>query len=245
MDPIQFCEEHKIYHYEIDGQGRINTSYSVSLSDLGLEELPVKFGIVEGSFNISRNKLTNLKGLPEIVNGALSVNSNKLTSLEGCPKKVQHEMYFYENELTDLEHFPKKANGSVYLRDNKLTSLKGCARKINGDFILYNNKNLTSLKHGPQYINGEYNAIACGIRTLDSIPNNLKSDWLILYENPIFPIIESNKYDDLMAFRDCKVIRNNKIVLNRLKLYLNIVGSLGKYKLDRILNDVEGIYEVI
>ena len=90
-----------------------------------------------------------------------------------------------------------------------------------------------------------HNAIGCGIRTLDSIPNNLKSDWLILYENPVFSIIDSNKYDDLMAFRDCKVIRNNKIVFNRLKLYLNIVGSLGKYKLDRILSDVEGIYEVI
>tara|TARA_X000000368_G_scaffold101260_1_gene78094 strand:+ start:2195 stop:2932 length:738 start_codon:yes stop_codon:yes gene_type:complete len=245
MDQKEFCEKYRIYHYDIDEQGRINTSYSVSLSDLGLEELPVKFGIVNGSFNISNNNLTNLKGLPEIVDGVLSVNSNKLTSLEGCPKKVKYDMYLHENELTDLEHFPKRANGSVYLRDNKLTSLKGCARKVNGDFILYNNKNLTSLKYGPQSVTGDYNAISCGIRTLESIPNNLKSDWLPLYENPVFEIIGSNKYDDLMTFKSCKVIRNDKIVLNRLKLYLNIIGALSKPKLDLILSDVKDLYEIV
>jgi hypothetical protein len=245
MDQKQFCEEHKIYHYEIDGDGRINTSYSVNLSNMNLDIIPFKFGIVNGNFDISGNNLTDLEGCPDVVSGYFSAANNKLTSLKGCPSEIGNELYLYQNNLTNLEHSPKKINSSIYLRENKLTSLKGCARKINGDFIIYNNKLLTSLKYGPQYINGEYNAIDCGIITLDSVPNNLKSDWLSLYKNPVYLIVDSNKHDDLMTFRDCKVIRNGKIILNRLKLYLNIVGYLSEGKLGRILSDVEGVYEVV
>ena len=36
-----------------------------------------------------------------------------------------------------------------------------------------------------------------------------------------------------------RINRNGKIILNRLKLYLNIVGYLSEGKLGRILSDVE------
>jgi len=48
-----------------------------------------------------------------------------------------------------------------------------------------------------------------------------------------------------MTFKSCKVIRNDKIVLNRLKLYLNIIGALSKPKLDLILSDVKDLYEIV
>ena len=122
MDPKQFCDEHKIYHYEIDGQGRINTSYSVSLCDLGLEELPVKFGIVEGSFNISRNKLTNLKGCTKYIGGEFDCSDNELTSLEGCPKSIGQGFYADRNCLSDLDFIPDSMVGDFYCDNNILES---------------------------------------------------------------------------------------------------------------------------
>jgi hypothetical protein len=244
MNIEDFCRINSISHYEITEDNKINTRYGVNLSRMNLDSIPFKFGIVNGNFDISGNNLTDLEGCPDVVTGYFSAANNKLTSLKGCPNKIDKDLYLYQNYLTDLEHFPKKIKASVYIRNNKLTSLKGCARKIKGDFIVCENETLTSLKYGPQYVEGDYNVISCNIRTLESLPNSIGSDWLPLYNNPVHLIVDSNKFEDLLAFKECKVIRNDKLVFNRLKLYLNIIGSLNTYKVDRILSEIKDDYEI-
>lgn len=239
----EFCLSNGIYNYNIDDSGKINTEYSVGLSYKNLKKLPFKFGIVGGDFNVSNNLLTDLEGCPDLVNGVFSASHNKLTSLKGCPSEVNGDLFLQENNLTDLEYFPKKVNGSVYLRNNKLTSLKGCARKINGDFSIYDNLNLENLKYGPQIVNGEYNAIGCNIKTLEYLPNKLDSIWLSIHKNPVHSIVDSTKYDDLLVFKECKVVKGNKVNLKRLKLYLNIVDRL--YNYEYIIKNIEKYYELI
>lgn len=244
----EFCEMYGIYSYTVDENNFINTNTPVFLSDKVITELPVKFGTVTGGFWISNNGLTTLKGCPKkIINGGFSAAQNNLTSLEGCPNEIDGDLYLHENKLTNLEYFPKKLNGSVYLRDNKLTSLKGCAKTINGDFYASENRGLTSLEHGPDYLEGEYHVVSCNIRTLDYLPIGLKSKYLALYDNPVYVAADSSNYLDILAFKDCKVIKGNKLYLNRLKYYLNIVGQLSNWKLGYILNNIKekDLYEVI
>lgn len=246
MSIEEFCKTHGIYNYTVDENNFINSDYPIFLSSKNLDKLPVKFGTVRGGFWINDNNLTTLEGCPnKIINGGLSAASNNLTSLLGCPNEIEGDLYLYENELTDLENFPKKLNGGVYLRDNKLTSLKGCSKTINGDFIISENKELTSLKYGPQTIRGEYNVLSCNIRTLEHLPNNLKNDWLNIHGNPVYWVADTNKYQDILAFKDCKVITNDKVNLKRLKYYLNIVESLSDWKLEYILSNIKDIYEIV
>ena len=77
-------------------------------------KLPVKFGIVTGSFSCSRNKLT---------------------SLEGCPTKVGGCFYCYNNKLTSLEFSPIYVGGDFCCDENKLSSLEGCPISIGGNFL--------------------------------------------------------------------------------------------------------------
>jgi hypothetical protein len=65
--------------------GKVDVKGDVDLSGLGLEELPVKFGKVSGSFYCTENQLTTLEGSPEIVDGNFYCAENKLTTLEGGP----------------------------------------------------------------------------------------------------------------------------------------------------------------
>jgi hypothetical protein len=65
----------------------------LDVSDMGLnslKELPWsnKNYVVNGDFNCSYNKLTNLQGGPQKVGNNFFCNYNNLTSLQGAPKEV-------------------------------------------------------------------------------------------------------------------------------------------------------------
>ena len=52
---------------------------------------------INGFFDCSHNKLTSLRGCPEIVHGNFSCSDNNLTSLEGCPKEVKGNFWCDHN----------------------------------------------------------------------------------------------------------------------------------------------------
>lgn len=107
-----------IKNYKINADLTVDVAGDVDLSGKGLIEIPLKFGVVTGSFYC---------------------NSNKLTSLEGAPKEVGEEFYCDNNKLTSLEGAPKKVGRDFYCGFNKLTSLAGAPEKIGGDFYYSNN----------------------------------------------------------------------------------------------------------
>ena len=71
--------------YDVDG--------NVYLDSMGLTEIPLKFGKVNGNFSCSNNSLTNLVGSPIEVNGGFYCYNNQLTSLIGCPKYVGYDFW--------------------------------------------------------------------------------------------------------------------------------------------------------
>jgi len=132
---------------ELDSDGLWSTVGTVNLSDCGLSQLPLKFGVV-GYFYCNNNQLTSLKGAPKIVRSDFYCQSNRLTSLEFFPTTVG-SLDCSNNQLTSLKGI-QKVKGSIDCRWNKLTNLQGLPEKIDYLFCSYNE--LTSLE-GPKYIN--------------------------------------------------------------------------------------------
>jgi len=75
----------------------------VDLSGHGITKLPdyIKFNIIGGSFGISKNKLTTLKGCPRIVFGDFFANFNELTSLDYAPERVDGATWINNNKLSE------------------------------------------------------------------------------------------------------------------------------------------------
>ena len=110
----------EIKNYTINSQGEIDVDGRVDLGRKDFEELPYKFGKVNGYFDIGNNpNLTSLKNCPDEVGKHFScVLCPQLDSLEGCPKKVGLQFYCYNckrkftvNEVKSL----CKAKGNIFV----------------------------------------------------------------------------------------------------------------------------------
>ena len=95
-----WCEEMGIENYTINSQGEIDVDMRVNLRNKNFEELPYKFGEINGYFDIGNNpNLTSLKNCPDFVKGSFSCSLCKcIKSLEGCPKRVGGDFYCYDCE---------------------------------------------------------------------------------------------------------------------------------------------------
>jgi hypothetical protein len=154
----------------VDVNGDVNVN-KISNNRLKLTEIPLKFGTVTGNFNCSYNKLTSLKGAPQLVGGDFYISHNKLTSLKGAPQSVGGNFDISSNELTSLEGSPQSVVGDFNCRANELTSLKGAPKSVGGNFDVSSNE-LTSLEGAPQLVKGDF---YCDFNQLISLEGSPKS----------------------------------------------------------------------
>lgn len=78
---------------------------NVDISDRRLEEIPVRFSVVTGSFNCSHNQLVSLNNCPRVIGKDFICDGNiHLKSLEGHPSAVGGLFSCKHNSLpTDLQ----------------------------------------------------------------------------------------------------------------------------------------------
>ncbi len=67
IDIDNICNEYRIRNYNINPDGSIDVNGDVDISELALDEIPLKFARVEGYFDCSKNYLTSLEGSPNYV----------------------------------------------------------------------------------------------------------------------------------------------------------------------------------
>ncbi len=106
----KICEKYRITNYQIK-DGLVNVNKDVSLMRIGLTEIPLNFGKVNGDFFCGDNNLTNLKGSPREVSGLFYCGGNGLTTLEGGPKRVDGHFCCNHNNLTNLKYSPEFVGG--------------------------------------------------------------------------------------------------------------------------------------
>ena len=136
-DIDSICKKYRIENYTINPDGSVDVDGAVHLSNMGLTEIPLKFGRVSKYFDCSDNKLTTLEGSPSYVGRDFLCYRNRLTTLEGAPREVGRSFYCQENRLTTLEGTLKRVGESFYCGNNKLFTLKGVP-EIFGELYVFN-----------------------------------------------------------------------------------------------------------
>ena len=86
-----------------------------------------KLKTLEGA--VSRNDRQFEVPIPKKIGGMFSCRNNKLTNLKGGPDMVLQKYTAADNQISSLEGMPSKV-GVFDLRDNKLTSLEGIHKII-------------------------------------------------------------------------------------------------------------------
>jgi hypothetical protein len=199
MSIEEICEKYGIKNYTINDDGSIDVNQKVSLSYYGLTELPLKFGVVTGTFYCSDNKLTSLKGSPKWVGGDFRCDENLLTSLEFAPEYVGDTFICLHNNLTNLKFSPKEVRGGFNCVANELTTLEGCPEEVGGLFYC-NYNNITSLEFAPKSFQSIFQ---CS-------------------DNPIASISTKMDKDFIRAFNTFKAIKDGVVNLKRLRYVMEM-----------------------
>jgi hypothetical protein len=159
--------------WEQDDNGFINVEGDFKADGMDLVDLyGIKFGTINGNFNISDNDLENLDGCPKEVQGYFSCSSNYLNSLKGGPTSVKGDYICTNNNLFNLDFIAKDFNG-LYASGNDLEYLGDLPQSINGDFFINYNVLLKSLKGSPKIVGGDYDCSDCKLQSLEGGPKKV------------------------------------------------------------------------
>jgi len=117
------CRQYRIREYTINDDGSIDVNGSVSLTNWRMDEFPLTFNKVTGSFRASNIGLKTLKGGPKWVGGSFDCGENQLTSLKGSPEFVGKNFNCDSNGiggLTSLEFGPTEVGGNYNFDGNDI-----------------------------------------------------------------------------------------------------------------------------
>ena len=145
----------------VDIIGNFDASY-MDLTDLK----GVKFGKVQGNFDISDNSIKSLKGCPKTVEGDFLCSANLLTSLDDGPEIVTGEYNFSNNDIFSTKGIAKGMS-SIMGTGNNLEDLQGCPDFLKGDFFIATNRTLQNLIGGPKKVDGDYDCSNCSLTSLE------------------------------------------------------------------------------
>ena len=151
----KICKLLYLRNYQIV-KGIVNVEDTVMLDSRSLhgskkiQTIPVKFGIIEGSFFCDRNALISLDGSPKEVGQTFDCHENNLKTLFGCPEIIgtrafsgdewsQGDFHCGENFLSSLEGGPKSVSGFYSFSNNQIYELTGFCENFDGDVFFHNN----------------------------------------------------------------------------------------------------------
>lgn len=174
-----FLNTKYIMNYTIEDDGTVNVDGDVTLTGcgIGLQECPVKFGVVKGNFTtndvnfktfknfpteVGGNLLIKMSltvpdytGFPAVIKGVASMKTIKAGSLKGFPQRIEKFAEITvdgaKHDLNDLGDF----GGGIYLNveGGPLSNLSGLPRKVNGDLQI-KARGVSSLEGFPEEVNG-------------------------------------------------------------------------------------------
>lgn len=195
----ELCNKFRIKDYKINEDLSIDVEGDVNIDTYYFKYLPLNFNIVKGNFYCQRNKLV---------------------SLYGSPKEVGENFVCSDNKLETLKYAPTKVNGFFNCSDNKLTSFKYIPKNIS--VVNAGMNKITSFEYLPTEL------ISLGInsnqiKTLEGLPNI--TNFLTIEYNPISYLLKNvlynNNIDLINEFKEYHIIRDDTVVLNRLKAFYN------------------------
>ncbi len=170
---VAWLDEKEIANYKINDDLTVDVNGDIYLDrKLGTDtQLPVQFGVCNGFFSVSENRLTSLKGSPRTVKEGMSCMSNLIVSLEGAPQTIGGDFYCMINQITTLKGGPKKVDGNYACGDNPLISLKGAPHEATNFFCAH--AKLKSLEGCPTFIENRLDARENQLETVTYLPKQV------------------------------------------------------------------------
>ena len=150
---IEHClSKFNITKFKINNDFSVDVFENVDISQKGLTRIPIKFKLVDGSFDCSLNKLTNLSNSPDEISGFFECSNNEIYTLIGGPSSVAGGYYCTDNKLEDLHGFPKYCQVCFDVSRNNIKTLKGCPEFVSARFFSVAYNKLKDLTHGPRKV---------------------------------------------------------------------------------------------
>ncbi len=161
---ISFLDKVVKGKWTLNSGGLVDVVGDVVCDDLiELQEFPVKFGKVSGSFQCSGcTGLRTLEGAPREVRwGFVCVGCTSLQTLAGAPQKVG-DRFICENctGLTTLEGAPREVGRFDCSGCTGLTTLDGAPREV-GRFYCWDCTGLQTLEGAPQKVEDSFDCSGC------------------------------------------------------------------------------------
>lgn len=172
-----WLKEMNIINATIDDNLMVSTISDVDISHKQLDNIPINFLRVRGSFDCSDNNLVTLKGSPREVGHHFRCINNYLKNLIGSPIKVGKSFNAHKNKLSTLEGMPQNIGESICLNRNELTSLTGCPEHVKG-YLLCNNNLLETLQNCPTIVDGCFSIRENMIKSLVGSPAVINGDFI-------------------------------------------------------------------
>ena len=127
-----------INNYYINDNGTIDIDGDVDLSYGNHNKIPLRFGIVTGSFDFSNNQLTSLEGCPRKIGGSFDCSFNLLINLIGGPETVESDYICSDNRLETLDGLAIDIGDDLACECNKLIEID-YIKVVGGDLYCSNN----------------------------------------------------------------------------------------------------------
>lgn len=153
----EWLNSHKITDYEIVG-GEVILKRGLNLHSKLIDAIPVKFKEINGSIDVSLNKLKRIDWAPKVVQGSFEAWDNEIETLEGGPEEV---------------------TGNFDVDNNKLTSLSGGPKLVTGSFICSDNPLGNDLTGAPEKVGKYFKAVNCGLKSLVGLPSTIGTSLYI------------------------------------------------------------------
>lgn len=131
----EFCNHYYIFNYTINDDLSVDVDGNVDLSGKYLQQIPIKFNKVKGSFNCSACGLTSLINCPTEIHGDFDCSDNFLENLDGAP--VLRE---FHNEDLHMTQYPV-----FNCSNNKIKTLKSFKLDVVTHFNCSYNPNIKDL----------------------------------------------------------------------------------------------------
>jgi len=150
-----WLEKYGIINYTINKDYTIDVKGDVMLVNIDIAVLPdfIQFNKIRGSFSVSLNDFTSLRGCPYEVDFNFWCNYNHLKSLEFAPKKVGANFGINNGLIKSLKYCPEYVGADFYCKNNLIENSEINLKYLGGriymqsDFLSIKDEML--LEHNP------------------------------------------------------------------------------------------------
>lgn len=97
---------------DVNGDVKLNRKSMDSQTFL-LKFLPVKFGQINGSFQVANHQLSSFENFPHFVKYELNIYNNEFTTLNGMPSYIGHRFVCGDNLFTSLDGLDGTIKGEL------------------------------------------------------------------------------------------------------------------------------------